>query len=108
MDLVEIGLKFTYLLLAVAIAAALFLPLFKSITTDPGSLVKGGIGLGFILVIYFIGYALSGSEVTSSYVEFGVDSNLSKWIGGLLNAMYILMGFALVGIVYTEISKLVK
>jgi ABC-type sugar transport system permease subunit len=108
MDFVEIGLKFTYVLVVVAVGAALFLPLFKSLTTDPKSLVKGGIGLGFLLVVYLIGYAISGSEVTSSYVEFGVDSNLSKVIGGLINAMYLLMGVALVGILYTEFSKLVK
>jgi len=108
MDFVEIGLKFTYVLLAVAIAAALFLPLIKSLTTNPASLVKGGIGLGAILVVYLIGFAMSGSEVTASYVEFGVDSDLSKYIGGLLNAMYVLMGIALAGIVFTEVSKLVK
>ena len=108
MDFVEIGLKFTYVLLAVGVVAAIAMPLIQSLTSDPKSLMKVAMGVGFILVVYFIGYALSGSEVTATYAEFGVDSVVSKRIGGLLIAMYLLMGLALLGILFTEVSKIVK
>ena len=108
MDFVEIGLKFTYALLAVGVIAAIAMPLIQSITSDPKSLVKASMGIGFILVVYLVGYAISGSEVTASYAEFGVDSVVSKRIGGLLNSMYILMVLALVGILFTEVSKFAK
>ena len=108
MDFVEIGLKFTYTLLVVAIIAAVVMPIFKAVTSDPKSLGKVGIGIGFIVLVYLIGYMMSGSEVTARYAEFGVDSAVSKRIGGLLNTMYLLGGLALAGILYTEVSKLVK
>lgn len=108
MDFVEIGLKFTYILLAVGIIAALAMPLIQALTSEPKSLMKAGIGIGFILVVYFIGFLMSSNEVTASYAEFGVDSVISQRVGGLLNAMYILMVLALVGILYTEVSKLAK
>ena len=108
MDLVEIGLKGSYILLIIGIVAALFMPLIQAITSNPKSLAKGAMGLGFIVVVYLIGYAMSGNEVTSSYIEFGVDAGLSKSVGGLINAMYLLMGLALAGILYTEVSKLVR
>ena len=108
MDFVDIGLKFTYALLAIGIVAAIAMPLIQSLRSDPKSLGKTAIGVGFILVIYFIGYAMSGSEVTARYAEFGVDSVVSKRIGGLLNAMYLLMVLALAGILITEVSKIVK
>ena len=108
MDFVEIGLKLTYTLLGVGVLAAIVMPLFQAVTQDPKSMVKAAMGVGVLAVIYFMGYALATNEVTSTYVEFGVDSAISKRIGGLLIAMYLLMGAALLGIVFTEISKLVK
>ncbi len=105
MDIVQIGLILTYILLAVGVLAAIIMPLFQAITTDPRSLLKSAMGLGVIVVIYFIGYALSGSEVTAKYTEFGVDASISKMVGGILNTMYILMFGALAGIIFTEVHK---
>ncbi len=108
MDFVDIGLKFTYALLAIGVISAIAMPLFQSLTSDPKSLGKSAIGVGFLVVVYFIGYAISGSEVTARYAEFGVDSVVSKRIGGLLIAMYLLMVLALAGILITEVGKIVK
>ena len=108
MDFVEIGLKFTYVLLAVAAIAAVVMPLYQAFTSDPKSLLKSAMGFGFVIIVYGIGYAISGSEVTSTYTEFGVDESLSKSVGGLLITVYILMIIALGGIVLTEVSKVAK
>ena len=108
MDFVEIGLKLTYTLLGIGVLAAIFMPLFQAVTQDPKSLGRAAVGVGFLVVVYLIGFAIANSEVTSTYTEFGVGSAISKRVGGLLITMYILMGCALLGIVFTEISKLVK
>ncbi len=108
MDVVEIGLKFTYLLLIVTTVAAVVMPLYQSIKSDPKSLLKSALGFGFVVLVYGIGYAISGNEVTSTYTEFGVDEGLSKIIGGLLITVYILMFLAMVGILFTEIGKIAK
>lgn len=107
MDTIDIALYGSYILVLIAAIAAVVLPLIQSLG-DPASLVKSGIGVAALLVIFLVGYALSGSEVLPSYVEFGVDAGLSKFVGGLLTMMYLLIFVALAGIVFTEVSKIVK
>ena len=108
MDIIDIGIKFTYVLLGVAAIAAIAMPLFQAIKDDPKSLIKSAIGLGGLVVIYLIGYAIAGDEVTPKYVEFNVDSSISKMVGGVLFSMYILMFTAVVGIIYSEVKNIIK
>lgn len=107
MDTIDIALYAAYILTIVAAIAAVVLPLIQSLS-DPSSLAKSGVGLVALLVVFGLGYALSGNEVLPSYVEFGVDAGLSKFIGGSLTMMYILTIVAIVGIVFTEISKVLR
>lgn len=108
MDLFDISLYASYLLVIVAGLAALLLPLINSFG-DPKQLVKGLIGIGILLVVFFVGYVLSGSEITAVYIKNGVDNaTASKLIGGSLIAMYIffIVGFA--SVLVTEVIKLFK
>lgn len=108
MDIIQIGLIFTYVLLGVGVVAVIIMPLVQALTSDPKSLLKSAMGLGAILVIYLIGYALASNEVTAKYIEFGVDSTTSKLVGGLLITMYILITGAIGGIIFTEFHKVAK
>jgi len=108
MDIFDIGLYASYLLVIVAGLAALLLPLINSLG-DPKQLLKGLIGVGILLVVFFVGYLLSGSEVTTVYIKNGIlDATSSKLIGGSLIAMYVffIVGFA--SILVTEVIKLFK
>ena len=105
MDLIDIGIKFTYVLLGIGTVAVIVMPLIQALSNDPKSLLKSGAGVGAIALVYFIGYLLAGNEVTAKYVEFGVDSGISQMVGGVLITMYIMMLVALGGILYSEISK---
>ncbi len=107
LDLVDIILYFGYGMVIVAAVLAVGFPLYIA-SKNPKSLVGTGVGLGSILVLFLVAWLLSGSEVYSSYSEFGVDASLSKFIGGMLNLVYILAGLAVVGIVYSEVSKGLK
>ncbi len=107
LDLVDIILYFGYGMVIVAAVLAVGFPLYIA-SKNPKSLVGTGVGLGSILVLFLVAWLLSGSEVYSSYAEFGVDASLSKFIGGMLNLVYILAGLAVVGIVYSEVSKGLK
>ena len=62
--------------------AAIILPLINSFS-DPKQLVKGAVGLGALVVVFFIGYALAGNEVTAVYTKYGVDASCVKinWRG---------------------------
>jgi hypothetical protein len=102
------GLYLAYILTAVGVVLAIVLPLIKSLD-EPKQLLGTAIGVGILVVIYGIGYMISGSEVTARYIESGVETEgLSKLIGGMLTMVYLLLGIAVVGIAYTELNKAIK
>jgi len=103
----EFGLYISYLLFGIALLAAIILPLIKAFD-EPKQLVRAGIGVGGLLVVFLISWAIAGNEVTTMYTEKDVGEGLSKLVGGVLTMMYLLMGIAVVAIVYTEIHKSVK
>lgn len=107
MDKFDIFLYLAYTLVIVAFVAAVLLPLISAIG-NPKSLLKSGMGVLFIVALYFIAYAVSGNEVTKAYSEFDVGPELSKIVGGTLIMSYFLLGFAIFGIVLTEINKIIK
>jgi len=101
------GLIAAYILIGLAILSAVVLPLINAVS-NPKSLLMGAIGLVSLGIIFLIGYALSSNEVTTAYASWGVSAGESKLVGGLLITMYILLAAAAVGIVFTEIVKIVK
>lgn len=107
MEIIDIGLYVSYGLIIIAAVAAIVLPLIGSLS-HPKSLLKAGIGIVVLIVIFVIGWALSDSGVTAEYTTLGVGSTTSKFVGGALIAMYILMVIAIIGIVITELNKAIK
>lgn len=107
MDSFDIFLYLAYSLVIIAAVSAILLPLISAIG-NPQSLLKSGLGIIAIVACYFLAYALSGSEVTLEYSEFDVTPELSKLVGGTLIMAYLLMGIAIVGIVFTEFNKILK
>ena len=107
LDLVDVILYFGYGMVMVGAVLAIGFPLWIA-SKNPKSLAGTGMGLGSIFVLFLIAWLLSGSEVYSSYSEFGVDASLSKFIGGMLILVYMLVGLAVSGIIYSEITKSLK
>ncbi len=105
--LVNAILYFSYLLIGVAIIAVIVLPLIKAID-DPQTLVKMGVGVLALGVLFLIAWGISGSEVTETYAKYNVGPDLSKIVGGTLTLTYLLLVVSIVGIVYTELVKLFK
>ena len=103
----DIMLYVAYTLVIVAAVAAILLPLISALG-NPQSLIKSGGGLLLVVALYFIAYAFSGSEVTQEYSKFEVGPELSKIVGGTLIMAYLLLGFAIVGIAFTELNKIFK
>ncbi len=102
------GLYLAYILTITGAMLAIVLPLIKSFD-NPKSLIASAAGVGILLVLFGIGYALSGSEITARYIEVGMESpGISKMVGGMLTMVYIMLGIALVGIAYTEFNKAIK
>jgi hypothetical protein len=105
--LIEGGLWLGYILIAVAAIGAIVMPLLNSIN-DPKSLLKGGVGVLALLVIFGIAYLAADNEVTTVYAKFDVDASLSQFIGGALTTMYVLVGAAFAGVVATEVFKIFR
>lgn len=106
-EIVNIGLIAAYVLVVLGGASAILMPLYNA-KNNPKGLIYGGIGIGALLIFFLIGYGIAGNEVTANYIKYGVDAGSSKMVGGALICMYILTIIAIVGIVYTELSKIIK
>lgn len=102
--IVNYGIPAAFILLILAVAAAIILPLIKSFS-DPRTLLKSAIGIAALAVIFLIGWSLAPSEAS---LQYGVTEGTSKVIGGALTTMYILFGIAIIGIVFSEINKIVQ
>ena len=106
--IVNVGIIVAYVLVVIGVVSAVVFPLINAIS-QPEMLVKSGIGIVAVLVVFGIGYALSDSALTAKFIQSGVDTEgLSKMIGGALTMVYLLMGIVIIGIVYTEFSKAFK
>ena len=103
----DIALYIGYFLVAVAVIAAIVLPLVKAMS-NPRSLITIGIGIVALVVIFVIGYAVANNEVQEFYSRYDITSSGSKVIGGTIITMYILLCIALISIAFTEISKLFR
>ncbi len=103
MDIIDVGLFLSYILILVCALAAVLIPLAQSFG-DPKSLVKSGLGVGALVVVFLISYLVAGSETNGADITEGT----SKLVGAGIISMYIFFFLALGGIVYTEISKFLK
>lgn len=107
MDTFDIMLYLAYTLVIISAVAALILPLINAFG-NPRALLQSGIGVLALVVIYLISFALSSDEVTTVYTQNNVGPDLSKFVGGIIIMMYLMLGIAVVSIFFTEISKLLK
>ncbi|NMM50711.1 hypothetical protein [Marinigracilibium pacificum] len=105
MELTDILIYFSYALIGIATVAVIVLPLINSLS-DPKSLLKVGMGILGLVILFFIGYSIS--EPTA-YAKFpGLTAGVSKSVSALLIMTYILIVGGLVGIFVSMIAKLVR
>lgn len=104
---IDIALYVAYVLVLIGILGTLILPLIQAIGR-PKSLIKLGLGVVVLAIIYGIGWALSSSEVTEAYRTFGMNEMTSRMVGAALIMMYVLLGALIIGLIYSEIAKIIK
>lgn len=101
MDLIDISLYASYLLVIVSVLGAILAPVFKAID-DPESIKKSVISFGIIIIIFLICFFLADPNAQ------GVTPLGSKIIGASITSMYIFGILAVIGIVYYEVSNALK
>lgn len=104
---IDILLYIGYGLIFVAVGSAIVFPLIQGLK-DPKSLVRSLIAVGALVVVFIIAYALSSSDVTNAWAAKGVTENVSKLVGAGLIMFYIVLIVAVLGLIYSEISKAFK
>ena len=104
---VNIALYVSYLLVILAALGAIVLPLINALG-NPKSLVKSLIGVAALGVIFLVSWGIAGNEVTTVYTKFDITSTSSKVIGGVLITTYILMGVAVISIIFSEVRKILN
>jgi NADH:ubiquinone oxidoreductase subunit 6 (subunit J) len=109
MDSIDIFIYVAEILIIVGAVIAIVMPLIKSLD-NPGSLLKTGIGVAILAVVFFVAYSISDGEVLPKYAAdpFNLTPGMSKFVGGSLITVYGLFIIAILGIVLTEINKAVK
>jgi hypothetical protein len=109
MDTTDIFLYVGYLLIGIGAVLAIVMPLIKSLD-NPKSLLKTGLGIVALVVLFAIAYGIADSEVLPRYAAapFNLTPALSQLVGGILITVYFLFGFAILGIIVTELNKIIK
>ncbi|MDA0314479.1 MAG: hypothetical protein O3A40_04195 [Bacteroidetes bacterium] len=109
MDYANIILYVSYALVVVGTGLSVLLPLIKSLD-DPKGLMKSGLGIVGIVVIFFICYSISSNEVLPKFEgePFNLTPATSQMVGGLMFTTYLLIIVALAGILLTEVNKAIK
>jgi hypothetical protein len=104
---IDILLYVGYALITIAVLSAIVFPLIQGLQ-NPKSLVKSLIGVGALVVLFIIGYALSSSTVAANWAAKGITEGTSKLVGAGLIMFYIVLITAALGLIYSEISKAFK
>ena len=106
--MLDAGLYVAYFLFFLAAGAALVLPLI-SLLKHPKSLGKTGLGVGGLVVLFGISFALSGNELKPKWAELGVTTEFnSQMIGAGLTMFYFILIIAIIVMIYSAISKAFK
>ena len=102
------GMNMMFLLGAIAAGAAIFFPI-RYMVSHPKNAVRALIGAVAILVIFGLGYALSGDEILITYEKVGFTSpTASKLVGGALIMMYLMILGVIGSALFSELRKFLK
>ena len=102
--MVNYGIIICYILLGIAVAAAVIFPIMQLAQNPKGA--KGAlIGIVLLAAVIGISFALS-SDINPSKMEISPDD--AKKVGAGLYAVYILGAVAIISMIYSEVSKMIK
>ena len=107
------SLTYTEVLLYISVGAVILFSLFNfvlKLISQPKKALVSVISIVLLLVIVFIAYSYASDEVLNMPTYDGPDNvpGTLKWSGAGLITAYILLGLAVLSILYVEIAKLFK
>lgn len=105
---VDVLLRWAYILLIVAVAAAVLAAVVISGLNNPKSLIKGLIGIAVVLALCYVVYLASSSEPLVGYIGEQPTEKTLKMSTALLNITYIVGGCAILSIIIGEVLALFR
>lgn len=103
----EVLIYWCYFLFAIGAIFAVFFPIME-MAKNPNGAKSALIGVGALLVVFGISYALGGDEMPDKYAGFISGPGESKMVSAGLISFYILAVAAIVTTVYSGVSKMFK
>ena len=103
-----IGLSYIALLIGAVLSIGFA---FFQIATHPKQAKGALIGIGGLVVVFVLGYAIATSEVTPEMIEMSsteVTESTSKMVGAGLMTFYILTIGAILAVVLSSVLKMIK
>ena len=107
MDLINIGIIITYIMVFGAALAVLGFSVMQMIKI-PNNAQKTLYTVGGLVVILIISYLIASSEVLPSYEKYEITSGTVQGVGMGLYAFYFLAIGAVLTVLYTEFGKAFK
>ncbi len=104
--MLDIGLYISYLLLAVSILGMIVFPIINGIK-EPKALLRSLAGIGIILVLFGIAYALSNDDLSQRSAAM-VTAGQAKLVSAGLILFYITLVGSVLAVVYSEVTKALK
>lgn len=104
---VDLLLNLAYVLVFIAVIAAVILPLLISLK-NPKVLVRSGLGIGVLVGLFGICYSSASAEITPLYKNLGVSMEQVQLSGGLIQSTIVLIIIAVGAVILGELSKVVR
>lgn len=104
---VDLLLNLAYVLVFLAIGAAVVLPLLMSLK-NPKILIGSGIGIGVLGALFGVCYSSASAEITPLYKNLGVSMEQIQLSGGLIQTTMVLIIIAVGAVILGELSKVVR
>ena len=100
---VDVLLRWAYILLIVAVVAAVLAAIVISGLYNPKGLIKGLIGIAVVLALCYVVYLMSSDAPLVGYLGDQPSANTLKLSTALLNITYIVGGCAILSILVGEV-----
>jgi hypothetical protein len=106
---INIGIYLTYILIGAAVIGILFFSV-TNIAKNPKAAKSALVGIGGLVVVFGITYALSTGADAGMYStdEEVVTEGTSKLVGMGLSSFYVLAALTILSILYVEVTRLFK
>lgn len=103
----EILIYWCYALFVIGAITAIIFPIIN-MAKNPKGAKSALIGVGLLILVFVVSYALAGDEMTDKYTKFISGPEASKRVSTGLIAFYILAVGAIVATVVSGFSKIFK